>query len=118
MNREIRFRAWDSTANEMIDWQELCDSAAQLKIFTTPDVFDITVMQSTGLLDKNGTEIYEGDILESWEYAKRGEVSFDNGAFVISSDRYEPSPIVVSSELEVIGDIYTTPELLNPKGGN
>lgn len=80
---------------------------------------EIIVMQSTGLTDKNGKEIWEGDILQG---AAFGVVVFSYGKFTgcyISSDSMKGWDYAETWEndisrmkVEVIGNIYENPELL------
>lgn len=80
-------------------------------------VLTITVGQSTGMTDKNGNEIFEGDIVKtshggSTYYAK---IEWDDGSFwVTNHDIQMPSYIseVSKTYLEVIGNIHDNPELL------
>lgn len=62
MSRQIKFRAWDKTAStDMLGPYEITDSFfGERKEF----ISDYILMQFTGLLDKNGKEIYEGDVIE------------------------------------------------------
>lgn len=65
MNREIKFRHWCPDANEMTPHEQIrvLPGDKTFKDVFTPDIFDGVLMQYTGLKDKNGAEIYEGDKL-------------------------------------------------------
>ncbi|MGF9909566.1 YopX family protein [Brevibacillus porteri] len=118
--REIKFRAWDSkfklhTFNER---QEITDEYGESwKQPIWSPVEDAVIMQFTGLHDKNGKEIYEGDIVKNKHDAK-GVIKFHKawGHFVLI-----PSLVIMSSTvpmwndwdtLTIIGNIYDKPELL------
>jgi uncharacterized phage protein (TIGR01671 family) len=60
--REIKFRAWYNKNNEMIVWDDIKDCVQPVD--WDDFVADCELMQYTGLKDKNGVEIYEGDILD------------------------------------------------------
>ncbi|MGE0536672.1 MAG: YopX family protein [Pirellulales bacterium] len=78
---------------------------------------NLVLMQSTGLLDKNGKEIFEGDVIQMhWSKTDIGVypvVWRDSGFEFYPAARFHPD----GDELEiaeVIGNIYESPELLNP----
>ena len=92
------------------------------------DVISETIGQYTGLTDKNGVKIFEGDICRFREWSKGnmcwiGEVHYEHQQFVISGNPNEecesPFTMVMSrfilENIEVIGNIHDNPELL--KGG-
>ena len=70
------------------------------------------IMQYTGLKDKNGVEIYEGDILQDYDYERIGVVSFEKGAFIVTWENEFCNAFEWSGEA-VIGNIYENPEILN-----
>ena len=146
--REFKFRVWDKTNEKMFtamisfnldDGVHSCTFISNYGDEITSDIKDLVIMQFTGLLDKNGKEIYEGDILKSsgeiklqlsefpkeiyspyWELS---EVVFHKGAFMriiraqenswfgkIPSD---PQKIFNPEEHEeIVGNVYETPELI------
>ncbi len=114
--RVIRFRAWDNEKNEFIYWSlgdsndfwDLINSdenkGANAR-FTQPQQF-------TNLKDKNGKEIYEGDILGKEKGFSSLEVSFIDGEFVASNKTLKRIVLWKLDDYEVIGNIMENPELL------
>ncbi len=80
-----------------------------------------TVGQFTGLLDKNGKEIYEGNIVD--HYATFGYVLFEDGMFTLSTSakvnfgHRQPLCYIDSLQCEIIGNIHENPELLKEGDG-
>ena len=127
--REIKFRAWFKAKQEMISWKQL--SLEFKDGFTTIwipknksiedayDLDDIELMQYTGLKDKSGTEIYEGDIVKhSSEYNEEftAAIIYDRGVFALEDDErlpYVQYPLHDwNKSLEVIGNVFEDSELL------
>lgn len=86
--RDIKFRAWDIENKEMFEVQELdfeptfWGGRIAIRLTQYSDYFDtedMILMQYTGLKDKNGKEIYEGDIVEDKDII--GQVIFSVGSF-------------------------------------
>ena len=88
-------------------------------------VYTGTIGQYTGLTDKNGKKIFEGDICRFREWNNGdmcwiGKVHYEHLQFVISGDKNKeceipftlPMSRFVSEDIEVIGNIYDNPELL------
>lgn len=60
----IKVRAWNEVDGAMIEWATLKGNPGLLGRLITDKVKHHKVMQFTGLTDKNGVEIYEGDLIE------------------------------------------------------
>ncbi len=83
------------------------------------DVFPETIGQYTGLKDRNGTRIFEGDIIR-YPDNKNMEVRYRYGGFIVFQDAGKPIPlfVIAPEKIEVIGNIHDNPKLLtNNKGG-
>jgi uncharacterized phage protein (TIGR01671 family) len=78
---------------------------------------EIELMQYTGLKDKNGKEIYKGDIVEinCGTYKDNAVVNFIDGTFTTHDRGFEPDIMPPEKDMEIIGNIYENPELLKAK---
>ena len=121
MKREIKFRAWVESDKAMIQHREVIERA-HLQFNDSLNHSDI-VMQYTGLKDKNGKEIYEGDITNYGEVKWFNSLCWDGGGsmhsgFYFDMVQYDPEiqeldyHIGFDEEIEVIGNIYENPDLL------
>lgn len=140
MSREIKFRAWDKDEKRMLEvyrigfdgpidgaqvYCYLDDRGAKGSKECFCDGDGLTLEQFTGLKDRNGQEIYEGDIL-AWHsniYRKHdwvGLVLYRGAGFAVQeSDKSYSSPDWLETAcnkdaniIEVVGNIHENPELL------
>jgi uncharacterized phage protein (TIGR01671 family) len=128
--REFKFRAWDRNRGRWINVGRFYDvtnsiqsTAYTSELYPTYEhdemKLDVVLMQYTGLKDKNGRDIYEGDILEIPLFEpSRMQITFIEGAFCLADKSGEYSADIHyihhadREQAEVIGNIYEHPELL------
>ena len=105
--RDIKFRVWDKqrqrfSKNNMMGLDGIISSSH-------PEHY--VLMQYTGLKDKNGVEIYEGDIVSGHIFGIC-EVRYYKNAFVLWSVDKDFSRSYACELIEVIGNIYENPEIM------
>ena len=119
-----RYRAQDKRNNKMRVVEAINFNRGEFEsigygITSLRGADEIELMQSTGLKDKNGKEIFEGDILTSQNYPVKGVVEFrtDLGLWVHYLKGYNYFEYLgnVAGSKEIIGNIYENQEILKEK---
>ena len=122
--KEIKFRVWNTETNKMII------NVKEMGVFALKSIYSIDeflviptdekypLMQYTGLKDKNGVEIYEGDIIKYDFNELNYRIEFLNAEFIArrfyeNIENLYPTEFDYGKECEVIGNIYENKELLN-----
>ena len=135
--REIEFRVWDNQEKVYLNKKDIAidnlgnvfvfegcnDNDADLwhvRILVDPDNERYIIEQSTGLKDKNGTEIYEGDVIKVERDGIIDRVEWIHGGFGLEPRYNSPfyprlGNVELREKIEVIGNIHENPELLEEK---
>lgn len=125
--REIKFRAWDSEKKQM--WTDVLSEMGENEYYNNAismwqigramengeSIPRLEFMQYTGLLDRNSKEIYEGDVIKYMPPCD-DEAPLKKDVVSYCDDRcwyeIEDYPLVALEEIEVIGNKFQNPELL------
>lgn len=117
--REIKFRVWNEDTKEMLEIQKHSFKTNKSMPYGWNMQYEFDgLMQYTGLKDKHGKEIYEGDIIR-YEHSAVGSivrvVQYKYGMYGIEGNvkgTQIPFANILNSTREIIGNIYENPELL------
>lgn len=138
--RKIKFRAYDRERKEYLSAGNIFlsinsgknpnDSVLYLDVLNSPNKYAsrFVIEQFTGLFDKNGKEIYEGDIVKTplldpifgdilSDAFDNAPIEFSNGSFVVSYYNGNHKIYIqdLYDKIEVIGNIHENPSLISDK---
>lgn len=119
----LRFRAWDVEFKEMVQVDALDFEEQIIKAtykngnVVKEDLKNYILMQSTGLTDKNGKEIFEGDVVKMAKNVYSEPTCYEvvrhrGGAYRLDSKQYGCELWLRHTDCEIAGNIYENPELL------
>jgi hypothetical protein len=118
----LKFRAWDKANKEMLKIDVIDFFLKGIRVLEHKDnsffmkFSDVEIMQSTGLFDKNGVEIFEGDIVRNTHTGSVGRVHWcvhNTGFFYyVEKDKKNYTVFRAKYNLEVIGNTYENKELI------
>ena len=123
-----KFRAWSKAEKIMSDVKKIdfCNCEIDARSFEETEIEEVILMQSTGLKDKNGQEIFEGDIVQfedcseasDFLYINTGIIEWCQGGFhVTNRDSVLMEDLLDGDSLDVtiLGSVYENLELLEGK---
>ena len=118
-----RFRAWDKEFKEMVQVDALVFDEQIIKAtykngnVVKEELKNYVLMQSTGMTDKNGKEIFEGDVVKMAKNVYSEPTCYEvvrhrGGAYRLDSKQYGCELWLRHTDCEIAGNIYKNPELL------
>ena len=118
--RKIKFRVWDKERKVMVysskedksNWEAWGNPLEVVNNTIESMTEEYEWLQYTGLKDKNEKEIYEGDIVKFFEYKVINKIVLPEEIVIINDIRVGCDTLRPSQYMEVIGNIYENPELL------
>ena len=119
--REVKFRAWYEKEKRFLSWDELQDGTESLQTYFNNELSDVSpLMQYTGLKDKNGKEIYEGDVVKylDGEFSFIAKVAWSDWMWYLEginpkeSFMFDDVADNETADIEIIGNRFEHPHLL------
>lgn len=124
-----RYRAWDTTNKEMFKDTFSITESGQVVVVEQEDVMcppdyvfvdNLVIMQSTGIKDKNGKEVFEGDIVKMAKDVYSEPTYYEvvrhrGGAYRLESKQHGCELWLRNADCEVVGNVYENKELLEDK---
>jgi len=114
--RILKFRCWENSENRMILWDDIYKhierTGGAVWFYFSNEDQEMIMMQFTGIIDKNGKEIYEGDIIQyTQHYFNTEMINTKIKVVKWNMDRWNIfSTNAGETDIEVIGNIYENPE--------
>lgn len=121
-----RYRAWNKNTKEMYETDDIVSIDIEKKQIYVKTLFfdqlnhydfdDVVLMQSTGFRDKNGKEIFEGDVVKLAKNVYSEPTYYEvtrhrGGAYRLESKQYGCELWLRHADCEIAGNIYENPEL-------